>query len=477
MKKVHYIFLSLALLLGCSRVVFQESHTKVDSISAQLDSLLAVPELANAITGIAVRSLTSGTMVYEKNAFTSLVPASNLKLLTTATALRLLGPNAHFTTKLYLTGSKQDSIFNGDVLLQGGGDPTLVWVDSLGGVPLFQHFAIKLSEMGITEIKGRLIGDDNYFDDQEYGIGWSWENNPYYFQPPICALSINNNCVDFTLCGGDTMGESISLSFTPPFSDICIINRAVTSLYTDISIERQPGSNTYIVSGTMAPGTRFVRTRTIKNPTSRAVDLFKQTLNDFGIRVGPALDIDDIEYFNIDTTLVMESASPPLSDIVTTINKKSDNLAAELLLKLIGKKVTDYGSSENGANVVLDYWRSRGIATHDLFIVDGSGLSRKNLLTPACLVSVLTEMYSDSVFYNSLPIAGLDGTLERSEWTRNQNIRAKTGTLDHVKALSGYIKTKHGDELAFSFLVNHHLVETEKIIYIQDRFCQLLTLL
>ncbi len=465
----------ILLLLSCNRTLLRETPPPVVPLSARLDSLLDAPELANAIVGICVHSLKTADTLYEKNAHTLLVPASNLKLLTTATALRTLGPDYRFTTRLYLDGAIRDSTYYGDLILHGGGDPTLVWVDSCAGVPRFQSLVRDLRALGIRTIKGRLIGDDSFFDDQFYAVGWSWENDPYSFQPELSALSINNNCVDFTLYG-ESPGAPASIQLSPPFPHIHVDNKIKTAQFSDVSIERQRGTNTFSARGTIKTGETLRRTRTIFNPTQSAAELFGLLLNDAGIACDSIVDMDDLPtvFYNPDSTLYLEVQSPLLADIITDINKKSQNLAAELVLKCMGKELLGDGSSAAGARVVMEYWAPIGLNSAHTNMVDGSGLSRKNLLTAAGLVAVLKSMRSDSVFYHSLPVSGFDGTLNGGLWTNDRNVRAKTGTLDYVKALSGYIDTQTGDELAFSFILNHHLVDAEKIIYIQNRFCQIL---
>jgi D-alanyl-D-alanine carboxypeptidase/D-alanyl-D-alanine-endopeptidase (penicillin-binding protein 4) len=468
------LFLLFSILTSCSRVVILETPPEPPTLSDRIDALLDDPVLENAIVGVCVHSM-QGDTIYEKNATTSLMPASNLKLLTTAVALKTRGPDYQFSTRLYFNGAIQDSIFYGDLILRGGGDPSFVWLDSLDGVPQFQSFARDVFALGIREIHGRLVGDDNYFDDQPYGIGWSWENEPFYFQPELSALSINNNCVDIVV-RGDSLGQPAIITCRPPFPTISVTNKSHSSTFSDIVVERQDGTNHFIVKGPVARGSTLRRRRTIHNPTQSAVELFGLSLKKLGIACESIYDIDDLEPFlyNPDSTLYLDIKSPPLCDIVTGINKESKNLDAELLLKCIGADMKNIGSSESGAGVILDSLQSWGVSSDYVKIVDGSGLSRKNLLTPSSLVGLLKHMRSDSVFYNSLPISGIDGTLDRQYWTRDPNLRAKTGTLDYIKALSGYITTSSGDELAFSFIVNHHLVDTKKISYIQDRMCRLL---
>lgn len=477
MKKLltYLLFTSLVLFTSCSTRHVKKTEPERPSLRAQIDSLVNVAALSNAIVGINVRSLTTGDTLYDKNSNTSLIPASNLKLLTTATALKTLGPDFTMSTRLYFDGALQDSIFYGDLILRGGGDPTLVWSDSANGIPQLESLLNKLQLLGIRRIHGRLIGDDTFFDDQKYGIGWSWENDPYYFQPELSALSINQNCVNFII-HGDSIGTPAAIRLEPPFPSINVKNDITTSFSSSITIERDAGSNFFHAQGSIARGATLRRTRTIHNPAHTAIRYFAQLLNQAGIQCDSVFIIHDLNQFTYDpdSTLFLEIESPPLSQIVHDINKNSQNLDAELLLKLIGKQIKNDGSSRAGAQVVMYLLNEWGADTTGLNMVDGSGLSRKNLVTPAGFVAALTAMHSDSVFYHSLPMSGIDGTLDRYAWTRNRNVHAKTGTLDYVKALSGYIVTQSGDSLVFSFLVNHHLADTNKIIYIQNRFCQLL---
>jgi D-alanyl-D-alanine carboxypeptidase/D-alanyl-D-alanine-endopeptidase (penicillin-binding protein 4) len=481
-KRLFYIFIvSVCLFSGCSPISVKNKSRQSVSLKEQLDSLLATPNLANAIVGLSVHSMKSGEILYEKNENTSLVPASNLKLFTTATALHVLGADYRIKSMVFLRGEMQDSTFTGDVILKSLGDPTLRWENHLSTVPQFKACAQQLKATGIHEIRGRLIGDDDYLDEQKYGVGWSWENEPFRFQPQISALSVSDNCIEFKICGGDSVGAPVQIFYTPPFSNIIILNRAITVDAADsasVAVSRNPGSNEFTISGAITPQAVQKILRTIDNPTLCTMSLLAHVFQQNGVRfTGAILDIDDIENYSCpaDSTLFFQFDSPPLADIVKKINKESRNLDAELLLKIIGRETKGQGSSAAGAQVVQDYWQSLGVNIEQMNIVDGSGLSRKNLLTPASLVLLLTKMRSDSVFYDSLPISALETTMDKSFGSNYNNIRAKTGTLDFVKALSGYIKTVSGDELVFSLIINHYLVETEKILYIQNMFYHLLS--
>ncbi len=465
--------------IQCGIVVHKSPQAPPASLSEQLDALFSDADLNNAFVGVAVWSEKRSTFVYRKNDDLSFMPGSNLKLCTTATALELLGPECRTKTEYYLDGDIVDSLFIVDIIITGYGDPTLQWRHSLGGVEQFQSFAQQLAALGVKAIQGRVIGDDNAFDDQEYGIGWSWENGPFWYQAPISALSLHGNCVDFEISAGDSVGAAATVRHIPPTSMVALNSQITTSLAKDsIDIHREKCSNNFYLRGAITIGKHLKKRRTIDNPTLYTLSVLLETIKRSGIIVDASIDdIDNLEYFHYDTTFQAASFySPPLREIVYDINKKSLNLDAELLLKITGMETAGKGSALAGAGVMEEYWKRRGLDFSGVHLADGSGLSRKNLVTPQSIVELLRAMRNNIAFYDSLPISGIDGTLEQRMTMPGVDARvhAKTGPLDFVKALSGYLKSNSGDEIVFSCLVNHALADAHKIAYIQDRMCEIL---
>lgn len=336
--------------------------------------------------------------------------------------------------------------------------------------------------MGVDEIRGNIIGDDNAFDDVGLGDGWSWDYESYWYSAPASALSFNDNCVDISVEPTD-IGERANLSVLPSTRYVVIVNDVFTvkdDSSSKIDLTRDRGTNIVRISGTIKYSSQPQKIySTINNPTQYFVISLKEVLEKKGIKVtGFALDVDDLDIgVNYkECQLLLTHNSVPLRDIVRVINKSSQNFFAEQLLKTIGYEKFKLGSADNGFNASKDFLVQVGINPEGLIVADGSGLSRLNLVTPQHIVRLL-EYYSKSHlfedFYNSLPVAGKDGTLaRRMVKTRAQdNVRAKTGFLGNVRSLSGYIRTGDGELLAFSMIANNFNIPVVLADNIQDMVC------
>ncbi len=473
---------------GCSR--HPALTMKVDALSklrGELDYLLSDPSFAVAHWGIAIQSLKTGEYLYLRNEHKGFMPASNMKLFTTAAALLKCGPEFRFTTKLIYRGTLSPTgILEGDLIIKGVGDPSLSERYANGNpTKVFESWADSLAAKNIRQINGRIIGDDSYFTDEGMGAGWSWDYESDYYAAQVSALSFNDNCVDIFFTPGDSLGKLSTFRLLPNDHYVSVVNRVVTAdeaMGTDIRYNRERGGNTVVCSGTIFIGEKEKHDWfSVENPTLYAAHIFQQVLRSKGIVVtGEAADMDDLnDYQYVDDSLhvLARYTSPQLGEIVTTINKVSQNLYAELLLRLVGKEFGGEGSAGKGAEVEKELFAGMGIDPGQIDIADGSGLSRLNLVTPMSIVKLLRYMRQHSsgkVFYESLPIAGVDGTIKgRLVGTAAQgNVRAKTGYLDKVRALSGYVTTLDGEELAFSMIVNNYLVPTGLANKIQDSICE-----
>lgn len=449
----------------------------------QMDDIFNDPSFSSATWGVLIQSLETGEYFYKRNEDKLLVPASNLKLFTTAAGLVLLGDDYRFSTNLYTRGTLEGSSFNGDIIVQGRGDPALSgrFYDG-NGLKVFEDWADTLIAHGIDEIKGNIIGDDNEFDDTGLGEGWAWDNESYWYSAQSGSISLNENCLDINvIVNGDK--NTARVRIFPDTKYVVIVNNVVVvpaDSTTDIQVYRERGTNVITVSGTIQLDSDTVKTYcTINNPTQYAMVVLKDVLERKGIFVsGYAVDIDDlpvpVDYSK--TELVLTHYSPPLRDLVKVINKQSRNFFAEQLLKVIGLEELHFGSAENGITAEADMFRDMGINTDNLKIVDGSGLSRMNLVTPRTFVTLLNYMFKSKhfiSFYNSLPIAGVDGTLgTRMKNTRAEGrVRAKTGFLESIRSLSGYTYTGDNEPVAFSIIGNNFNVPVKLAENLQDLVC------
>ena len=486
---IHCLLLAV-IFIGCSGHPFVVSKDDPQKkLYKELDYHFQDPNFENAFWGVAIKSLETGEFLYLHNENKEFTPASNLKLFTTAAALLGLGPQHHFATKLLLKGTlSTDGTFNGDLIIIGYGDPSVSARFASGkATTVFESWADSLKAKGIQTIAGNIVGDDNYFNDNILGLGWSWDDQTAYYAAQISALSFNDNCLSITFTPGDSIGSLVRYKLNPNTQFVNIINHVKTGgqkSKTQISLQRERNTNNIMCNGLLSINDiKKQEWFSIENPTLFAATVFKEVLQSNGLTVnGCAKDIDDLDSYSYqyqDTDDVIEHYSPPLEEIITSINKDSHNLYAELLFRVLGKEISGEGNALKATEDEKAFFYKMGINSDLLKIVDGSGLSRLNLLTPMSVIKLLSFMRKHKygpTFYNSLSIAGIDGTLQnRMRGTAAQgNVHAKTGYIDGVRALSGFITTQDGEELVFSMICNHYTVPTDLASHLQDSVCELL---
>ncbi len=453
-----------------------------------LDSILN--ERPHAWWGSMVVDLVSGDTLFMRNAERSFIPASVTKLFTTSAILDQLGPDYQYVTSLYMDGTQDGEVLWGNLIVRGAGDPS---TGSPGAewMTLFHTFADSLRSLGIREIRGDIIGDDNVFDDVPLGTDWSWEDLTYGYAAQISGLTFHDAIVDLRAFP-TSPGEKTSLSITPNVEDYLLIeNQTVTLPRSYPLIEshvRIPESNRIMISSEVPLGRSESENITVHNPTLYFVYGLKMILVSNDILVhGQLLDIDDLseEFTYSDAQIIAQHRSPPLSELIATVNKESHNLYAEHLLKTLGHERPDLdkdiesGSAAMGITAAMRTYAKAEVDTARIQLVDGSGLSRKNLISPAMTIALLRYMASypdlesrDS-FLSSLAVGGKDGTLE-FRFTRNSpgygHVFAKTGTLGNVSSLAGYILQDHSPKLAFVIFANHFQGGHADVRIIQDSF-------
>lgn len=464
------------------------SQTSISEFQQQLDDIFNDQSFRNANWGVIIQSLETGEYLYKRNEDKFFIPASNLKLFTTASGLLLLGPNYKFSTKFWTNGYHSGSTLYGDLIIQGRGDPTIsgrFYNNDINFV--FDSWIDSLIELGIDKIKGNIIGDDNLFDDLGMGEGWSWDSETDWYAAQSSAISFNDNCIDIIIYY-DNKTDSIIVKSKPEIKNIVILNYlkvANPGEQTSVNVYRERGTNVVTVLGTIKRGTDTLITySTVRNPTQFTLLAFKNRLESRGIRVnGYAIDVDDydrsLDYDKM--TLLFTGYSNELSEILKVINKNSQNFFAEQLLKTIGLEINGFGSAEKGISAIRELSTEIGINPDNLVMVDGSGLSHLNMVTPRQIVELLKYMYSNKeifpYFYNSFPIAGVDGSLgKRMKGTSAENIvRAKTGYISHVRSLSGYAVTGDNEPVAFSMIANNFNVPVKLAENLQDLVCLRIT--
>ncbi len=464
------------------------SYSTISELSEQLDDIFNDNSFRNANWGVVIQSLKNGEYFYKRNEDKFFVPASNLKLFTTAGSLLLLGPDYRFSTNILLNGYQSGSTIYGDLVIQGRGDPTISGRFYNNDINLvFDTWIDSLLELGVTNIKGNIVGDDNLFDDIGLGNGWAWDYETDWYAAQSSAISYNDNCVDIKIYY-DHKYDSVIVSSKPELRNIVILNNvkpAVGSEKTNIEVIRERGTNVINISGKFRKDVDTLTTyATVQNPTQFAMLVLKNRLENRGIRVnGYAVDIDDyeraIDYNDLD--LLFVNYSEKLNEIIKVVNKGSQNFFAEQLLKTIGLEKLGFGSVTNGVTAVKEIFADIGLNPDNIIMVDGSGLSHLNMVTPRQVVELLKYMYSNKKvyadYYNSLPIAGIDGTLGKrmKNTTAEKVVRAKTGFISYVRSLSGYAVTGDNEPIAFSMIANNFSVPVKLAENIQDLVCLRLT--
>jgi serine-type D-Ala-D-Ala carboxypeptidase/endopeptidase (penicillin-binding protein 4) len=481
---IYFVFVSDVLSQNVRNDIPRTNSYQSPFIDLQkdLDDIFNDPNFLNANWGVVIQSLETGEYLYKRNENKSFMPASNMKIFTTASALVLLGPDFKYTTKLITNGTINNEVLNGDLIIKGSGDPTFPKKNKNDNpTQLFISWADSLKALGINVIEGNVVGDDSYFDEQNMGSGWCWDDETYWYSAQICGLTFNDNCIDLTISPGEYAGSFANISTTPVTKYVTIINEiktSVTDSVGEVDYFRKPGTNIIRAFGRYPlKGTQRIESITIDNPTLYTATILKEILESRGIKVvGEAKDISDVDITRGTTTIFQtlnSTISSSLSEIVKTVNKKSQNLYAEQILKTIGKEIGGIGGIQKASEIIKKLLSNIGVDPDKFLMVDGSGLSRYDLVTPSQIVTLLSYMYHHKYwkdFYNSFPIAGVDGGLQdRMKGTRAaNNVHAKTGYISYVRALSGYLTTKEGEMLVFTMIVNHYTVPTSLANNIQD---------
>ncbi len=456
------------------------SFSTIPEFWKDMDDLFNDPNFSNAQWGVVIQSLETGEYFYKRNENKLFIPASDLKLFTTAGGLFLLGPEYRFSTNIYLNGSLDGSILDGDLVIEGRGDPTIsgrFYNNNMFKV--YQDWADSLLALGIDEITGNIIGYDDDFDEKALGKGWPWDLESYWFEAPSGAISFNDNVVNISVTTDS--GRAV-ISITPDVNYVVIDNSIQVvdgDSTSNINVYRERGTNLVNVFGKIHQNDSVQTFVTVNNPTQYSMVVLKNILEQKGIEVkGYPIDVDaaagPVALNRIKK--IFTYYSPTFKEIVKVINKSSENFFAEQLLKTIGFEEKDLGSTDNGVAAMHDMLQEMGINPDNMIYADGSGLSRLNLVTPRQIVTLLGFMYKSKYFipfFNSLPIAGIDGTLgNRMKNTKAANkVRAKTGYLDEVRSLSGYAFTGDNEPVVFSIIANNFLVPYKLVDNLQDLVC------
>jgi D-alanyl-D-alanine carboxypeptidase/D-alanyl-D-alanine-endopeptidase (penicillin-binding protein 4) len=477
-------------------------------LARHVDAILARSDVARGFWGVEIEELDSGRIVYSHDADRLFTPASNTKLFTTAATLALIGPDYRFrTTAESATPPDKYGRLSGDLVLVGRGDPNLSGRTlpynlkterPLSPIHVLEEMADQVVAAGVKVIDGDIVADDTFFVYERYGEGWSQDDLVWEWGAPVSALAVNDNVVYVNILPAERAGDRAFVGISPFAEYYHVENRVLTSPAgtgpRKVFIQRQPGSSHLEIWGNIPLDDAGAgEALAIEEPAEFCARVFWELLEKRGvvlygrtrarhtamaslgtITVTTNAPLGDIPQTTLPLAsssaapvVLAEHVSMPLGLDIRVINKVSQNLHAEILLRLLGREKGTSGSVAGGLEVLRGFLAQAGIRPDEYAFYDGSGLSRQNLVSPRATAKLLRYAATQpwgSEFIDSLPQAGVDGTLGSRFKTLPASaiLRAKTGSLDHVNALSGYLTTARGQRLVFSIMGNNHTLTSKK---------------
>ena len=454
------------------------------TLDRRIDGILAAGNAQHGAWGIEVMELESGVLLYQRDADHLFLPASNMKMFTTAAALEKLGPDYVFHTTVESDTAPDAEGRVSSLYLVGRGDPNLgrrTFPYTYHGAQqpadtFLQELASQVKAHGVREVAGALVADDSYFLWEPYAPNWAAGDLEWGYGAPVTALAFNDNSLTLHVKPGLKAGAPAEVTLEPADGHYQLRNRVETSApgtEKRVFVERLPGSMQLDVWGQIAVDSdEDTDTVAIQNPPQLVVELFARALEAQGIVVKGGIEVrhstrleaaSQPDSFSRPTTRVVLAVhdSPPLCEALKVINKESQNLHAEMLLRTLGQVTRNYGSLTVGLDALNQFAAQQvGIGPGETFFSDGSGLSREDLVAPRAAVELLLYMARSPRFldfFDSLSVSGVDGTLTHrlSSDGMTGKIHAKTGSVEHVNALSGYMDLPSGKRLAFSIMANN----------------------
>ena len=475
MKYFATLFLSFLFFLNLSSqntILKDQDH----DINKALSTLISYKENKTASIAFIAIDINTGETLAELNSYTSLKPASTLKLLTTATALEVLGSDYRFETTIEYSGTidSLSKTLNGDVYIIGGGDPSLgsEYFEQTKNHQFLNNWLTALKEIGVENINGRIIADASILEDDNIPPSWSWINIGNYFGAAPNGLTIYDNLYRIHFATSEIGSTTQILKTDPYIPGLTIENhsKAAHVWYDKSNIFGAPYTYHRVIKGELPANKKdFIVKGAIPDPAFIAAYTLDSLLKKEGISISgtPSTKRLNKTLKSTNKTLVYTTFSPTLSDIIYQTNQKSINLFAEHLLLEVALKMNATPETKTALDSLISFWDLKGMDTQGLIIYDGSGLSQYNAINTQQMVFLLKYMKTKSVefpsFERSLAIAGKTGTLEfMFKNTLSQGLLiAKSGTIDHVKAYAGYTKTKSGRDIAFYIMINNYSGKTK----------------
>jgi serine-type D-Ala-D-Ala carboxypeptidase/endopeptidase (penicillin-binding protein 4) len=472
-----------------------ESSAELRRFRRRVDQALATEQAKRTFWGIEIADRDSGEILYDRNADHFFMPASNAKLFTTALALATLGGNYQFRTTLESsTRIDPGGKLAGDLVFVGRGDPDLsnrqfpyqLKAERDGPVEkVLAEMADAVVGKGLKEVDGDVVADDSDLPYDPYPEGWAVGDMFFEYGAPVSAITFNDNIVVVRVAPGANPGEAATIDVEPAAALETITTQITTAPpggHAYFSVAREPGPNFLSIRGTIPVGQEPAELQlAMTAPAETTARALKQLLEQRGVKItgavrvvhAPPPETSDENGFSPPHPAPQPSAagpnpfvlaqhlSPPLIESIRLTNKISQNLHAELLLRTVAREKAGFGSTEAGLKIEKEFLRTAGVPDGDVIFSDGSGLARDDLVTPRAVVALLryaAHQAWGAEFISTLPVAGVDGTLESrmKRISGPAEIHAKTGSLEHVRAMSGYARTNRGEDLVFSIFANNN---------------------
>lgn len=431
-----------------------------NTIDLAVETLLKQENYRNASVGINVINQANGETIYSYNPDKLLIPASTIKLITSGTALEILGADYRFKTQIAYTGEiDKYGVLDGDIVLTAGADPTLgseYFQDHYFG--FLKNWVMQVKASGIKNVNGDLILDAGIYDTEKIPDSWIWSDIGNYYGAGPNAFTVYDNMFRITFSSPKKAGRPTKVIQTYPVIDGLQIDNEVLSADNNSDnayVFGGPFDKNRVIRGTIPRNRKaFIIKASIPNPEEVLAKAFLQALLAEGVSVDGKTCFE--KGVSKRTKLIYSQESPTLAEIAEVLNHESVNLFAEHFLKQIAVEKNHLGNRNDAIAIEKEFWEDKGLNMNSVFIEDGSGLSHFNAVAPAFFTNFLKRMASNNAFVESLPVAG-EGTFKQFDIKRfpGKTLQAKSGSMTRVRCYSGYLTTDNGNRLIFSFMFNH----------------------